>query len=486
MNKELKEGIEVSKNLLDTLPKNNIKNKNKYKEVLEDTKNNYENILNLLLKEIEKRYNKYININESIDINNEELTNIKNNLYLLNPYNTSYEKLNLDKILYKLNHFYKADLNNANDNILECINIFEKVGINIKSDDFNFSEYSNKYMNVLLNDSENIKECFEDIYWQCPELFNHIELNIKHLYYKNEKVFDKYINSLKDKFLKQYPDALNTYKDLLIKFDYNKSTSLNRGLNKFIDNIWNINDYQEIKIDKYYQFFTNDKEDIETINDEIYKLSRSIDEYKNYLYFEYIINDLKDKYKNKKDQKSNLKKQIKTIKKLEKTIIKLNKKRKNISKLSDLIKELDGKYDELDIIKFNDKIYRYTNETSSINDLLSIACSNYLYIVNCIKESNNNRDFDKEQESLMEFILSPYNTIIMNILPNDEKDISLIISDRYKLSNFNLIKDNLTQEEYLDEIINNAKKIDIYNKIVLKISYENINFIIKAKDILGK
>ena len=59
MIEEIKKGIEVSKNVLDTLPKNNIKNKAKYKSTLELTKYNYDIILNNLLKEINKRKDKY-------------------------------------------------------------------------------------------------------------------------------------------------------------------------------------------------------------------------------------------------------------------------------------------------------------------------------------------------------------------------------------------------------------------------------------------
>ena len=62
MNNKIKEGIEVSKNLLDTLPKNKIKNKNKYKEALNETVEKYQN----LLKEYPTTIRKYISENGEI------------------------------------------------------------------------------------------------------------------------------------------------------------------------------------------------------------------------------------------------------------------------------------------------------------------------------------------------------------------------------------------------------------------------------------
>ena len=68
----------------------------------------------------------------------------------------------------------------------------------------------------------------------------------------------------------------------------------------------------------------------------------------------------------------------------------------------------------------------------------------------------------------------------------DEKDIPLIICDRYKLSNFHINKEILQTESGINEIITNANNIEIYTKIVQKISYDNLKFIIEAKDILNK
>lgn len=498
MIEELIKEVEVSRNLLDTLPKNNIKNKKKYKATLEETKYNYDILLNQIIKEINKRKEKYSKVyeDETLKDSEEKIKFIKDNLFLLNDYNTSYEKFSFDKILYELNHFYRDDLESANFNIFECINIFKKVGIELTKEDFNYSEFANEYMTILLEnptDKDRIKECFEKIYWQCSDVLKHIELNIKYLYYQNQTIFEKYALTLKDKFLKLYDDKiLNMYHELVINYDMNKSNSLYIGLNKFLNNELNISDYQTLKIEKCYQMFTDDyKNNFEEVTDEINKIALSSIEYKNYLYFNYIIEDLKKVYKEKENYKNVLKSKLKLIQKKEKVVIAYNKKNKKKSKkekinikVINLINELETLYKELDDDIFHDKVYKYLSDDSSIYEALCLACSHYSYIVKCMIKFEKEGSFESEYEKLIEFLLSPYNNVIQNIAITEEKDLPLIISDRYKLSNFKITKENLLTIEGIDEIISAAEKIDIYNKIVLKLSYDNIKFLIDTKDML--
>jgi len=348
-------------------------------------------------------------------------------------------------------------------------------------------------MSVLLNnplDSDVVKDTFEKIYWQCSDLFIHIELNIKYLYYSNKNAFEKYANSEKDKFLKLFSnDPLTTYKNLVIGYDYNKSSSLKRGLDKFMSKEWNINDYQDVKIDKYYSFFTNVVPSLD-VNEEISKLSSSALEYKNYLSFKYIIDDLKKKY-NEKDTKKN---ELKTINKenskneklIHKYTKKKNKKEKINTKIMSLIQELESLYEKLDEITFYERLSKHISEDSSIYDALALAASNYSYIVRCMKDNKSEASFEEEQNRLINFLLSPYNTLIMNIALFEEKDLALVISDRYKLSNFNISNENLETEDGIEEIINNATKVDIYDKIVSKLTYENLKFIEQVRETLKK
>jgi len=495
---EIKNLVEVSKQVLDTLPKNNIKNSKKYEEVLEQQASKYENYKSEIEKEMLKRVKKYTDFKEDFELIEQEtqIAFIKENLFLLNHYNSSYEKFNLDKMLYKLNRFYKEDLTEVNSNILQCINIFERVGVKLTSDDFNYSEFSNKYMKVLLENKDDelkVKETFENIYWQCSDLLIHIELNFKYLYYLNQKEFDKYSEILKNKFINVYDnkDIIDNYKTLVIDYDLSKSSSPNLNLNKFLNKELNISDYQESKIERCYQYFTDYYQDIK-VNEEIFKMANSVKEYKGYIYFKYIIDDIKKLYSEKDKYKDLSKNKLKQIQKQEKLLFAYNKKSKrrfssnriNI-KINNLINELEILYKELDEDIFCEAIYKNLTDESSIYDALCLAASYYSYIVKCMKQEEKEGEFFLEQQKLIQYILNPYNNLIENISIIEEKDIPLIICDRFKLSNFHIDKE-MIDENGINELIDNATKIEIYAKFVSKVTYENLKFILEAKDIFNK
>jgi len=497
---EIKHLVEVSKQVLDTLPKNNAKNSKKYEEVLEEQSNTFEKYKSEIEKEMIKRIKKYTDFKPERELTNQEtqIAFIKENLFLLNPYNSSYEKFNLDKILYKISHFYKNDLNEVNSNILECINIFKKVGVEIYSKDFNYSEYAYKYMKVLLEekgDPEKLEDTFENLYWRCSDLLIHIELNFKYLYYMHQKEFDKYSENLKYKFIKIYEDknVIEEYKNLVIKYDDDKSNSNNRNLNRFLSKELNIADYQDSKIEKCYQYFTNDYKNNPKINEDIIKMANSVKEYDGYLYFKYIINDIKKLYSEKDKYKDVLKNKLKLIQKQEKLLSSYYKKSRKLFasnkinvKISNLIKELETLYNELDDDIFYDKVYKTLTDDSSIYEALCLAASHYSYIVKCMKQNEKEGDFFLEQQKLIQYLLNPYNNIIQNISIVETKDIPLIICDRYKLSNFHINKETLENNIGISEVISNAEKIEIYSKFVSLITYENLKFVLAAKELFNK
>ena len=52
--------------------------------------------------------------------------------------------------------------------------------------------------------SERLKIKFDDIYWKCPEIIVHIELNIRNIYLKKEARIDKYFEKGKNELLKKW------------------------------------------------------------------------------------------------------------------------------------------------------------------------------------------------------------------------------------------------------------------------------------------
>ena len=105
-------------------------------------------------------------------------------LLILNQYSTSYEKIGLYRLVYEIMHFYKDDFDALNDDINSAITCFKEVGVIVKEELFCYSPYVKEYMNLILNKAgeEKIKNCFENIYWKCPNIIFQIALNFKYLY----------------------------------------------------------------------------------------------------------------------------------------------------------------------------------------------------------------------------------------------------------------------------------------------------------------
>lgn len=447
---EFKENIKVQMEVLNALPRNNKKNEKIYITKLMEVLDKYKEIKKITESEIIKRKNRYESLekNTKIDALTTKINSIKQLLPLINPYGSSYEKSNLDKVLYELGHFYENDLEKVNENIKKTIQIFETVGVLLDIDDFNYSFYSKKYMTKFLeNKTQELKQYFEELYWKCPDIITHITLNFKYLYYQNKKKFDLYYNTKKFELINIKEEYENLYKEKeeLIR---NSAFLLQQS---FLENKLNINDYTSDKIRKAYKSIVSE-EKTDLIKNEVIKLYNNVIEYKNYLEFIPIIDNIKELYKEKDKYKNIYLNKKKEIEKLEKKLYKNTKALFKITKerkfevinslVNNEIIELKQKYNELEYNYFLEQIMNL-DESTTIYDLFNLALSNYNYLM-------KNEEIDIKK--LNSFITNPRINILKNILINDTKDISMLIIDRYNLFGFELKKEQLEQSN-LDNLI---------------------------------
>ena len=210
---EIIEKIEAEKEILKTMPKNNKKNITKYSEKIKELKKEYSNLNNKITKEMNKRYQTAISIENNPEINkiNTELNKIEKILLILNEQQTSYEKMGLDKIIYKIDKYYKGNLEDINEQIYLAIQKFEEVGIKLKLSDFNYSIFVSQYMETFFDDKtkgdkkvKKLQQKFEEVYWKCSDIIVHIELNLRNIYMKNENDIDKYFEKEKNNIIRQY------------------------------------------------------------------------------------------------------------------------------------------------------------------------------------------------------------------------------------------------------------------------------------------
>ena len=295
MLEEIKSKIESDKEVLSTLPQNNIRNRKKYKQHLHEVVEEYRKIKEASYNEIEVRYNKLNK--EYKEKNKEDYSEVLSNIMLFNEYQTSFEILKLDRILNNINNFEESKLDIVNNSIKEALNIFNEAGIKITGEEFNFNIYASNYIdNILSNNqsSQEILKYFESLYWKCPNILKYITLNIYNLYFKNKKKFDKYVSLKRKEVVTKngtLENLINAYYDAKIKNAEIKNHDYTLYLEDFKNGSLELKDFQFDKIEKGVEEIASnaivpDKKKL------FFDLLNSLKEYQAINSLKYIINDL--------------------------------------------------------------------------------------------------------------------------------------------------------------------------------------------------
>ena len=144
-------------------------------------------------------------------------------------------------------------------------------------------------------------------------------------------------------------------------------------------------------------------------------------------------------------------------------------------------------YLEIDEEKVNEKIAEFADDNCSIKYAFKIVESYYSYFYELVSKNHADDDVDvvKEVDSLIEFINQPYKVMINNIKLIEEPEITSIISNRYKILNIKLEKEDL--EENLDTIMQDVEKIvNYYNIRKSNINLDDVSFMEKIKPMIAK
>lgn len=501
MIEQLTEKITSIKEVLSTMPQNNKKNKTKYLEYVSSLLEEYQDLEQEVKQELLSRQEKLLTKmkKNTIDFSGleQEKKDDEEKIFILNPYNTPYEKMDLDRLIYEIMHFYKDDFDALNEDINSTISCFKEAGIPLATKDFCYSPYVEEYMNLILKESskEILKTSFDNIYWKCPNIIFQIALNFKYLYYKNEKKVKKYYQIKTSKINIGLEELTKKYHEVILNEQQEEEQDLSQLFSKFLNKTLNIADYAEEKIEKLETSLAKEAIEIDTI----YKFYDSLYEYQGYLKYSYIIEEFiklyqeKDKYKNIykntlkeiKKQESKIFKINHQIKRQEKYFKKSNKKNILLLNLNEQIDIVKTKYNELEFHKFYELISNLDDNTSYY-DILSISLSYPIYLREIIeknKEGITDLEINQELSSLQEFLLRPNLTILNNIKIKEKIDIALVISDRYKLLNLNISKDDI--ENNIASLMDSLSKIKISHIIKnSQVTYQELLFLYNIQNIL--
>ena len=318
-----------------------------------------------------------------------------------------------------------------------------------------------------------------------------MELNIRYIYLQNEARLSKYFEKAKDELLKKFEltsdEIFNKYLDLKSILENTIDTDKHTIINKFLNKEVNINDFMPNRIQKEYakiidiKFLEEDKE----IKDNILKFYNNIFEFKNYLKFKFIFDDIKKHYLAREQYKKIYEDTLKKIQIEEKKLDKFNdvktkkfflfKKKDEDTNVqyAELIKNIQNLYKELDKAKVYNKIYTDLNDNATIYDVFKFANSfkSYVRDISIIYiPTITPTEIDELIIDFDNFVKSTNIQIINNILMQEEKDISLIIKDRYSLLKFNIAKDDV-QEDNIDNLYQTLGKL----KLDINIEKANMN-----------
>lgn len=529
--------IDTDKEVINILPRNGIKAIKTLLETIQEMIAKYEYVNEMLLKDIENRYNELTAVEENEEIPKIETDILKYNDAVKNTEDSSsYEKMGLDKITYNVNGYYKSNLERLNKELIDCVKRFENVGIKLSADDFNISEYSKEYMEVLLQEaqdgqinSERIKDAFEKVYWKCSEVVSHLYVNIRYIYDKYESEIDKFYQNQAEEILQNFNTTVEQIEDKrteLIK-QKKKLEDIDEKiiLDKFYTGSLNINDYKGDNYNRMYSELISkeisglSEDEKDEMDENIEKLDNNLGEYSKYCEYRFLVDgilniraeELKkaEANKDKKVKKTEYDIMKENIKKLTGDIFKINEKldrpvkkgffrikssndKKNtavILQRNNLILDLKKLYMELDDEILRQNILKSIDETSSLLDVLKIASHYYGFMAKSMIKKNEeitDKEIGELAKEIRDFIDFSNFTVINYVKISDTKDLAVIIKDKYKLFGLQVSKENF-QEDNVEDLIRRVKLITNYNNILkTKFSIEDLEYITTVKEMLKK
>ena len=504
MKEEFLKREEAIKEVISNMPLTNKKNKDKYIEYINEQLTIFSSEKENIVKEIRERVNKIKNREKvksiSFDSKEKQFQDFTSKLMVFNTWNTPYEKLGLDKTIYEINHYYKDNLDALNEDIKDAIECYRKVGVTLTVKDFFYSSYVKAYMEVMLDsklDSAAIKKRLDDVFWKSPKVMNQIACNFNYLYFKYEKYFIRYFEKMQKDILSQhtYDELSKDYQKLVFDREH-VDYQMDSIVQHFMDGSFPIKDYSLDKLSSYQNNIANGDVEIENYE----ALYSSLNEYKVYKEYSFLIDKVKEIYQNKGQYKNIYKNLRKEIAKLEGKLLKINKKIDtqnkyfhNANKISTLELEVNSLTDSL-MEKYHEISFCYVQElisnfsdSISYYDILLLMCSHYVYfreLMTSNQEGISDEELIKKREELFQFLMRGDLHILPNIKIMEDVNIPQMIRDKYFLLNIKVSDDDIDNNS--DGIMEVIRKILIIHTIMdSNIEYDELLFQWNTLDILN-
>ena len=532
---ELSDYIEESKNYIEKIPlemnkgTKAVKKKFHEKQVLirndfivSEIKK-YTEYQDFLLSNINMRIEKLMPISHNQEFEQQEkyICKLLKLSVLENNYSNKIYFYDIIKNILELAQYGENNIDNMNSKLKNIIDYFISVGIKVDLNLFHYSnatlEYMKKFLEEVNSDDfyKNMRVTFESLYFENPQIINHLKLNLLLIVNRYQKKIIEYnLNQLNKKKIELssdslYKDYCNKSEELMIKIN----TDPFYILDKFLNEQLKVDDYYNYKeaSDTYFSsllgnnsFSKLSSEKQTELYSQVLKLKSSIAELKEYFYFKPMIDDLLKIYKNntditkkynekQKEIEDNLKIRTKlfhTYQKLCKPNLlgKVNQSKIDKAKLllNQKINELSKLYDELNQIEINYLIFTHINDSSSIKSLLLQATYSYPYLKSIYDNIYNNEEepieFEEFESRLIKFIYNPNSTFI-NKSSIIIENIESVVAEKYRLFDLKINVSDLEVDsiQKLESIVDSI--VNLYYLIETKADMRDIKFIYQGKHI---
>ncbi len=526
----IQEDIANKKSSLSTMPiktKTNIKN---FNEKIDSFFNSY--------TEYKKHVKKYVKAKKKsfeVSIPKEhieelilQIQKVEHLRFLLNPSNTFFEKMGFDNLLFDIRNYTDFNFDSINEIINKFLDKFELVGIQLSNPDFNYTYYVREYMTSFLEirsmETKNhdlLSRIFENIYWENPDLIQHIELSFRKLIKQHKKQFQSYLKKFQEEIMAEneiynYNDCLEKLKELYRELNKNNIERVDDIIFLVLQGKIEIKDlFKDSKVRKanykdlmIQEIDLENPEANENFHKTLEKLKENIEEYQNLNKFNSLFKEFKNVYEkeilenDKSSFKNNKSKSLEAqinekemkLEKINKSIFSqdesLTKKIKKVSlqqqKADTLVlaKELYELYIKYDNEVFNEQVLLTINNYSTIPELLHLYYSYDFFKKEVIRKVFNLSSYDdvlKYSEEFDLFSMNPNNLIINGVSIFEETLISKTIINRYRLDNIN-IKDEDLEVDNLNNLLSKIKfLLRIYEIEKSDITMKQIWFMTEVK-----
>ena len=436
-----------------------------------------------------------------------------------NPYNTFYEKMGFDELIYRIRNYYVFNFDSIDKILDELLEKFQIAGIKLTEKDFDYTYFVHEYMKVFLCVKEgtatnaDLSKTFEEIYWVNPDIIGHVEVNFRKLIRTNSGKFEEYVKKLRRDYAKEY--GIKDYNDCVKKLEaaYEDLARANEEdvasiADKALKGEFDISQYLEsnkFRQSAYDSFISpnvskDDKEAMNKICGTLNKLGANLKEYSEYLGIVSMLDDFKTSYQQAAEQKAVNYNEIKvletTIKKKEAELEKLNKKVFKNPEIRSLkiesisqAKQLYSLYRNFDEEYIKIKVAELLNINMTISEVLDLYYSFDYFkkqtIQNVYNLSSYN-DIVEKSDIFDAFAMNPTNIIARGLSVFEDNNIPRIIANKYKLNNIQINEDEIVGDN-ISVLNSKISLIERINKIEnSNVTVEQIWFLVQSNKILNQ